>query len=98
MIEALTNLRESGQVLSSWIADETRSLDNFVGSPTSESGCWKCCQQPGLILGPEKRSAQRCQSVLCSGRADQWPVRGIPAHDDRFELTSFASGSVRRRP
>ena len=34
MIEALTDLRESGQVLSSWIADETRSLDNFVGSPT----------------------------------------------------------------
>ena len=111
MIEAVTDLRESGQVLSSWIADETRSLDNFVGSPTVRE--WMLEVLPVARLDPwagkapliltERRSLagvlqQHCQSVLCSGRADQWLVRGIPAHDDRFELTSFASGSVRRRP
>ena len=31
---ALTQLRESGEVPWDWIVDETRSLDNFTGSPT----------------------------------------------------------------
>jgi hypothetical protein len=36
--DALTDVRESGQVPWRWIVDETRSLDDYIGSPSIKQG------------------------------------------------------------
>jgi hypothetical protein len=47
---ALTQLRESGTVDWDWIADETRSLDDFTGSPTVRQ--WMLSVLPAAKLDP----------------------------------------------
>jgi hypothetical protein len=62
--DALMDIREDGRVPWDWIADETRSLDNYIGSPTIKQGAldtlpyitldpW--CAHPPLVL-TESRS------------------------------------------
>src|SRR5215472_1872814 len=36
--DALTDIRENGQVPWNWIVDETRSLDNYTGYPSIKDG------------------------------------------------------------
>jgi hypothetical protein len=47
---ALTQLRESGEVSWDWIVDETRSLDDFTGSPTVRQ--WMLDVLPAARLDP----------------------------------------------
>ena len=50
MTEALTQLRESGQIPWNWIVDETRSLESFIGSATIKD--WMLEALPAATLDP----------------------------------------------
>ena len=50
MSDALTDLRERGEVPWDWIVDETRSLENFTGAPTI--GEWMLEVLPQARLDP----------------------------------------------
>ena len=50
MTEALTQLRESGQIPWNWIVDETRSLESFIGSATIKD--WMLKALPAATLDP----------------------------------------------
>jgi hypothetical protein len=50
--EALTALRESGEIPWDWIVDETRSLDDFSGSATIQDGVLSLLD--GIQLDPRQ--------------------------------------------
>jgi hypothetical protein len=64
MTEALTQLRESGDVPWDWIVDETRSLENYSGSPTIAEGVLD--RLPYIRLDPWKGEVPL---ILCESRS-----------------------------
>ena len=72
MIEALTNLRQSGQVPWNWIADETRSLDDYTGSPTIKD--WMLAVLPQARLDP---LAGEAPLILTESRSLAGVLRGL---------------------
>jgi hypothetical protein len=87
MIDALTDLRESGEIPWDWIVDETRSIEDYTGFPTIKKGVLACLDGDSIRLDPwsgevpftltESRSLAGGLRGLC----DQYGVRIAPTND-----------------
>lgn len=79
MSDALTDLREDGEVPWGWIADETRSLENFTGSPSVQR--WLLDVLPQARLDPWGEAAplilteSRSLAGVLRDLADQYAVQ-----------------------
>jgi hypothetical protein len=90
--DALTDLREDERVPWAWIADETRALEDWVGSPTVAAGLASSLTVTGSTRGPGipddphrvalagRRPAGASARLRGAGRLDQRPVRRVPAY------------------
>ena len=74
--EALTKLRESGEIPWDWIVDETRSLDDYSGYPAIKEGVLAIL--PGVRLDPWKG---KVPLVLTESRSLAGVLRAIAARD-----------------
>jgi hypothetical protein len=86
MIDALTDLRERGEIPWDWIVDETRSIEDYSGFPTIKKGVLAYLDGDAIPLDPwsgevpfiltESRSLTGVLRALC----DQYGVRIAPTN------------------
>jgi len=87
MSEALTDLRERGEVPWDWVVDETRTVKNFTGAPTI--GEWMLEALPQGRLDPWAGDAPL---ILTDSRSLAGVLRGLV--DDYAVLIAATNGQV----
>jgi hypothetical protein len=80
--DALTDIREDGRIPWDWIADETRSVDDYSGSPSIKQGALDAL--PYITLDPWRG---RVPFVLTESRSLAGVLRGI-INDYRCRISS----------
>jgi len=86
MIDALTDLRERGEIPWDWIVDETRSIEDYTGFPTIKKGVLAYLDGDVIRLDPWSGeipfilTESRSLTGVLRGLCDQYGVRIAPTN------------------